>query len=1608
LLGLALLGLGARPVHAQGSSNPCVAGFGGVINGNFTPVPNNVGIDGMCTIENYQDAANSPNGVASPNGDYTGNITLLSGTSNILILNNVDFDGNISCEVGSSHPTVFYLLNSEVDAHALQCMRKVGTVAQIDKIGKSIPSGQTTAAIGVPFTYALTFPQQCAPATPTSSCPSVNLNGSTDVISQVTITDDLNATGVSLTYLSSVATWKGSTCPAPGAPVPFTGPAPNSTGLITFTGFPTIPAGCQVVLSLTVVLNNTVPPNSPGTTFVNTANWTLGTTLGGTFFFPLPGMPGVSPPLTIATPPALTLTKGGPPTMNLGQLAQFSFNVQNTGTADAWNATIVDKLPTGATGGMCTATPQILSAQVFQADGVTPVPGKGPLVAGTDYTVTYAGAPTCTLTLNLLSAAAVIGPTQRLIVTYQTQLDPNTQNGATLTNVAGATQWYNGPGSDPTRLTYTCTLTNGTPGVLDCQDAHTVTVTLSALTITKQVAVVGGGPALPGATLDYLVHVTNTSAKPASQVVITDNLNAAGPGYLTYVNGTATMNGSATGVAVAGNVITATYTGTLAPGGTIDLRFRATLGSTLAAGTTVTNTGVVTWGNPPQTASASVSIQVAAPTPPALTLTKGGPATLSLGQQGTFSLNVQNTGTTDAWNATIVDKLPTGATGGMCAATPQILSAQVFQADGVTPVPGKGPLVAGTDYTATYLGTPTCTLTINLLSAAAVIGPSQRLIVTYQTQLDPTSQVGATLTNVAGATQWYDSPSGPGRQSFTCTLTNGTPGVLDCQDAHTVTVVAAALTITKQVSVVGGGPPLPGATLDYLVHVTNGSANPANPVVITDNLNAAGPGYLTYVNGTATMNGSATGVVVSGNVITATYPGALAPGATIDLRFRATLGNALAAGTTVTNTGVVTWNNPPQTASASVSIVLAAVTPPALTLTKSGPATMYIGQQGTFSLNVQNTGTTDAWNATIVDKLPTGATGGMCTATPLILSAQVFEADGVTPVAGKGPLAAGTDYMLTYAGAPTCTLTLNLLSAAAVIGPSQRLIVIYQTQLDANSQMGATLTNVAGATQWYNGPSSNAARQNFNCTLTNGTPGVLDCQDAHTVTVTAAAVSITKSVTVVGGGAAAPGGSLDYLVHVTNTSALPVSPVVITDDLNAAGPGALTYVAGTATMNGSATGVTVTGNAITASYSATYGPLAPGGTIDLRFRATLGNTLATGTTVTNTGVVTWGNPPQTSSASVSVTLDTPPGAITVGKTTPLVEVTRGQLVPYTITATNVLAGVVQGVALVDTFPAGFRYIAGSARLDGTPVEPTVSGFQLTWGNLSFAGGAHHTVELLLAVGAGVGEGRFVNRAQAFNQVVGPAASRAPATAAGARAAVGRAITAPAALGGPVSSETSATVVVVPDTTFDCTDVIGKVFDDKNGNGHQDPGEPGLPGVRVVTTRGLAAVTDEFGRFHITCAITPLEGRGSNFALKVDDRTLPSGYRLTTPQVLVQRATRGKALRFEFGASIHRVVSLDLSDEVFEPGTADMRPQWQPRVALLLTELRKSQSVLRLSYVADVEAAPLVDKRLEAVARTIRDGWRAQNPSYELTIEREIFWLRGGPPKQPVERLRGSK
>jgi len=283
-------------------------------------------------------------------------------------------------------------------------------------------------------------------------------------------------------------------------------------------------------------------------------------------------------------------------------------------------------------------------------------------------------------------------------------------------------------------------------------------------------------------------------------------------------------------------------------------------------------------------------------------------------------------------------------------------------------------------------------------------------------------------------------------------------------------------------------------------------------------------------------------------------------------------------------------------------------------------------------------------------------------------------------------------------------------------------------------------------------------------------------------------------------------------------------------------------------------------------------------------------------------------------------------------------------------------------------------VEGSARFDGIKTEPVVNGRELSWSNLTLRTDDRHEIKLLLAVGAGVSEGEFTNRAQAVSALTG----------------------------GVLSEEATATVRLVPDPTFDCTDVTGKVYDDTNRNGYQDNDENGLPGIRVVTARGLSAKTDSYGRYHITCAITPNESRGSNFVLKLDDRSLPSGFRASTRPVQVQRATRGKALRINFGASIHRVVGLDIADAVFEPGTTEMRSQWLSRIDVLLGELQKAPSVLRLSYVADVEDEALVNRRLNLLKNDIMTAWENLDADYELVVEPEVFWRLGSPPEKSKE------
>jgi len=206
----------------------------------------------------------------------------------------------------------------------------------------------------------------------------------------------------------------------------------------------------------------------------------------------------------------------------------------------------------------------------------------------------------------------------------------------------------------------------------------------------------------------------------------------------------------------------------------------------------------------------------------------------------------------------------------------------------------------------------------------------------------------------------------------------------------------------------------------------------------------------------------------------------------------------------------------------------------------------------------------------------------------------------------------------------------------------------------------------------------------------------------------------------------------------------------------------------------------------------------------------------------------------------------------------------------------------------------------------------------------------------------------------------------------------------------VSNVATATVRVIPDPLFECSDLIGKVFDDRNANGYQDDGEPGIPNVRLATARGWLVTTDADGRFHVACPAIPDAERGSNFVMKLDERTLPSGYRVTTENPRAVRLTQGKLTKLNFGATIHKVVRVDLTDAAFEAGGTALKRDWQQQLDALPEQLRARPTVLRIGYTAGADGEALARQRLAALGKTLKERWQKQACCHTLLIEEELF------------------
>ena len=884
-----------------------------------------------------------------------------------------------------------------------------------------------------------------------------------------------------------------------------------------------------------------------------------------------------------------------------------------------------------------------------------------------------------------------------------------------------------------------------------------------------------------------------------------------------------------------------------------------------------------------------------------------------------YTITLTNIGAADATFVTFKDAVPANTT---------------YVADSVTlngvpvgqPDAGVSPLIAGINVSSSNLTPPLPG------AGAGVISRGENAVITFDVKVNALTAVGTIISN-QGFVDSYELPVEP----------TDADGIDNNGDQPTLIVVGNAqlLSIVKSVAVVGGGPAVAGGQLEYRIRVTNISTVPANTVYINDDLDVPVAGQITYVPGSALLDGLSAGVSFVDPVITANYSavyGDLAPGGTTELVFRVQINNMLAIGTTITNTATVYWNTT-QNASATISIDIGAT-----------PGVANVNGTLWHDANFNNTldsgeQTLSGWFVDIYRN-------------SLLLGTVTTDSNGVYSINGLLPNYIGTEkYELKFRSPDSVSTTALLGYADSPAGLNfnnglQRIydIVLYPATNVLNLNLPIDPNGVV-----YNSIERTAI-SGAKISLLNASSGLElssscfdDVNQQNQITTSNGYYKFNINFSQAD---CAPGAN--YLIRITPpASGYSLDPSVVILPQTTATTAALDIP----NCPGSgADAIAATAN-ICEAQSSEFAPV-PAVSVGTGTYYYLHLTLDNGASPDDSQLFNNHLP-------IDPVLNT---AVSISKTSPMVNVKRSQLVPYTITVKNKLTVALPNTNVIDSYPAGFKYVKGSARLNGVAREPVKNGLQLVWSNVDLNPEETLTFKFLLIVGAAVSEAEYINRAHVVDTLTNTSAS----------------------------GVATATVRVIPDPAFDCTDIIGKVFDDKNLNGYQDENEKGIAGARIVTVKGLNVTSDKYGRFHLTCAVVADQAHGSNFIIKLDDRSLPSGYRITTENPRVQRATRGKMLKFNFGATIHRVVSMDMADGVFEKGSDEVKSQWISRIDLLIKQLKDKPSVLRLSYLADIEDVSLVNDRLEKVQQEILERWKGVN-KYKLNIETEIFWRRGGPP-----------
>jgi uncharacterized repeat protein (TIGR01451 family) len=854
--------------------------------------------------------------------------------------------------------------------------------------------------------------------------------------------------------------------------------------------------------------------------------------------------------------------------------------------------------------------------------------------------------------------------------------------------------------------------------------------------------------------------------------------------------------------------------------------------------------------------------------------------------------------------------------------------------------------------------------------------------------------VSLTCTNAASGTSATIMPVGHGGNTYTFpTLRYGDS--VSCVFSNSANRTSLGIVKTGTASVTTGGP------VTYNVTVSNAGPLDASGTLVRD------PPAANF-SATTVMCGSATGGAVcptAGLTISNLQgPGIAIPtfpsGGSLTFVVSGTAGNnnivnvaSVAAPSTVINTN---------TAASATAATTVTPAPDAIS-TAAFPAQVDAGQLVSGTVQFSNGGLGVATNTTFALTVPanlavppklTGLPPGVTYSYVAASGAVVLTGMPITLAAGSSLAPIGVSFVQPASGASSVSAVVttfadsNLSNNKVTVNIDGPKVADLGVKLNFPASINAG-QQVSGTVSFANAGPSTASGIRFSILLPthlaeppafSGLPnGVTESYDAATgvITLTGMPASMASGTTL------GPIG-LSFLQPLSGTSSVSPAITASTLDPQPANNNATVKIVGAAAE---VTGIVYLDNNQDAVFDSGDTPLA--GTAVQLFIG--GRLVATATTGANGSYTFAGEAPGAYTVAVTALPgnvgDTPsPEKVTIGgatdtvvnfgeipksalgalvltKTTPLVNISAGQSVPYTITAVNSQATPIFNSTVTDLVPAGFRYRAGSGRVNGVRQDPVVSGRLLSWTHLHFAPGEQKTFTLVLTAGAGVAGGDYVNESTAYN----------------------------GATNSLISNLATATVRIVGDPTFDCPDLIGKVFDDANANGVDDPGEKGIAGVRLVTAQGLLVTTDAQGRYHVVCPLMP-DAAGSNFIVKLDERTLPSGYRLTTDNPETVRLTAGKVSKLNFGATIHHVVRIEVSDTAFDG--IELRAEVASRVDAIVVSMKDQAFVLRLAYAAGSETDAAIASRMQALRAAVTAIWKARDVRLPLRMEEDIVRAAG--------------